>query len=297
MSSKEDLRNFQLQLDQVNDGLSISPDDQELLDLKAELTDLIALLKDQLKSEEAEQEAKQRKWQQKQQPPANPKPPARASSTPGSNTEDTQSPEPRDTPTTNPKQEHVIFKVGDVVSAKWAAGDGGYYPAKITQVTGSAALPYYTVQFIKWDQTMETLPAYSVKVLADDKKRKVTAAGFDKQPAPKKIDPQAKEAAEEKKRRRLHEKQELEKTKQNWQKFASKGPKKRSGAVGKTVPIGSNSMFKTPESHSGRGTPFLLFCKVLICVLVGVVGSGKGMTDHMGRIKHKFDKAKALDED
>ena len=104
---------------------------------------------------------------------------------------------------------------------------------------------------------MQTLPAYSVKALADEKKRKVTAAGFDRRennhPSPKKIDPQVKEAAEEKKRRRLREKQELERTKQNWQNFATKGPKKRSGAVGKAVPIGSNSMFKTPESHSGRG--------------------------------------------
>lgn len=30
---------------------------------------------------------------------------------------------------------------------------------------------------------------------------------------------------------------------------------------------------------------------------MGVVGSGKGMTDHLGRIKHKFDKVKMLDED
>ena len=255
MSSKEDLRNFQLQLDQVNDGLSLAPDDQELLDLKAELTDLIGLLKDQLKTEEAEQEAKQRKWQQKKPFRQQPKPQEGASPTPGSNTEDTQSPEPRET-TTNSTKEHVIFKVGDIVSAKWSK-DGGYYPAKITLVTGSSALPYYTVQFIKWDNTMQTLPAYSVKALADEKKRKVTAAGFDRRennhPSPKKIDPQVKEAAEEKKRRRLREKQELERTKQNWQNFATKGPKKRSGAVGKAVPIGSNSMFKTPESHSGRG--------------------------------------------
>ena len=111
---------------------------------------------------------------------------------------------------------------------------------------------------------METLPAYSVKVLADEKKRKVTAVGFDKPPPPKTIDPQAKEVAEEKKRRRLVEKQELERTKQNWQSFASKGPKKRTGAVGKSTPIGSNSMFKTPESHSGRGIPPLACIRLLI---------------------------------
>lgn len=265
MSSKEDLRNFQLQLDQVNDGLSLAPDDQELLDLKAELTDLIGLLKDQLKAEEAEQETKQRKWQAKK--PSIQSPIIKTDS-PIPNSDDDNSAVQSPEPPTSSKPDHITFKVGDVVSAKWASGDGGYYPAKITQVTGSSASPYYTVQFIKWDTTMETLPAYSVKALADDKKRKVTAAGFDKPPPPpKKIDPQLKEAAEEKKRRRLREKQELERTKQNWQNFATKGPKKRSGAVGKAVPIGSNSMFKTPESHNGRGN-FLLplsFCRLLMC--------------------------------
>lgn len=252
MSSKEDLRTFQLQLDQVNDGLSLAPDDQELLDLKAELTDLIGLLKDQLKAEEAEQEAKQRKWQQPKKAQTQQNPSKGASPlTSGGEEESTE-------PSAVQKSDQVTFTVGDVVSAKWASGDGGYYPAKVTSVTGSSAMPYYTVQFIKYDDTFETLPAFSVRALADEKKRKVTAAGYDKPPPPKKIDPQVKEAADEKKRRRLLEKQELERTKQNWQKFAASGPKKRAGAVGKSIPIGSNSMFKTPESHAGRGPTLLL---------------------------------------
>jgi survival of motor neuron-related-splicing factor 30 len=250
MTSREELKNYQLQLDQVNDGLSVVPDDQELLDLKAELTDLIELLKDQLKAEEAEQEAKQKKWQQKKYPSSTSQTPSRTETPVLSNDEEdthNESPEP-------PSKSDHQFKIGDVVSAKWATGDGGYYPAKITQITGSSAHPFYTVQFIKWTNTMETLPAYSIKVLADDKKRKVASAGFDKpKPPPKKIDPQLREAAEEKKKRRLMEKQELEKTKANWQKFASTGPKKRSGAVGRSVPIGSNSMFRAPDSVEGRG--------------------------------------------
>jgi hypothetical protein len=32
-------------------------------------------------------------------------------------------------------------------------------------------------------------------------------------------------------------------------------------------------------------------------MVVGVVGSGKGMAGHLGRVKHKFDKAKTLDEE
>jgi len=256
MSSKEDLRNFQLQLDQVNDGLSLAPDDQELLDLKAELTDLIALLKEQLKNEEAEQEAKQRKWQQRQKPQV--RQDISKTDSPITSNGEEEFPEPS---ASQKSDQPITFKVGDVVSAKWASGDGGYYPAKVTQVTGSSSMPYYTVQFIKYDDTFETLPAFSVRVLADEKKRKVTAAGYDRPPPPpKKVDPQTKEAADEKKRRRLLEKQELERTKQNWQSFASKGPKKRAGAIGKSIPIGSNSMFKTPESHSGRG--LILFAHI-----------------------------------
>ena len=284
MSSKEDLRNFQLQLDQVNDGLTVAPDDEELLTLKEELNELITLLKEQLAAEEAEQASKQQKWQQKKPmiaQTASPVPPGSASG-------DNNTPEPALQETKSKP-----FVVGEVVSAKWASGDGGFYPAKITSVTGSSAAPYYTVQFIKYDETYETLPHYHIRVLAEDKKRKVTQAGFDKPPPPKKIDPKAREVAEEKKLRRLREKQEMEKQQKSWQSFATKGPKKRSGMVGKSVPIGTNSMFKTPEGLDGRGNPAIK----RMLMLVGVVGSGKGMTGHLGRVKHKFEKVKMLDED
>ena len=267
MSSKDDLRSFQLQLDQVNDGLSLAPDDQELLDLKAELTDLITLLKDQIKQEEHEQDAKQRKWQQKKfnsvvattatnaSPHSQTASPASAATQNSITDFDENTPEPPTAAAAAKTTDHPVFKVGEIVSAKWTSGDGAYYAAKITEVTGSSALPYYTVQFIKWEDTIQILPAYNVRVLADDKKRKVAAverSHHDTQPK-KVMDAQAREAAEEKKRRRLVEKQELERQQRNWQNFAARGPKKRSGAVGKSVPIGSNSMFKTPESHQGRG--------------------------------------------
>lgn len=245
MSSKDDLRNFQLQLDQVNDGLTLAPDDKELLDLKAELTDLIALLKDQIKQEEAEADAKQRKWQHKKFPVS----PQTASPVPDENTS-----EPA------PGKHPESHKVGDIVSAKWVSGDGAYYPAKVSEVTGSSSHPYYTVQFLKWEDTIQTLPGYHLRVLTDDKKRKAVAV--EREPVPKKVDPAAREAAEEKKRRKLVEKQELERQQKNWQNFAARGPKKRTGAVGKSVPIGSNSMFKTPETHQGRGNippPFSRF--------------------------------------
>jgi survival-of-motor-neuron-related-splicing factor 30 len=246
MSSKEDLRNFQLQLEQVNDGLTVAPDDEELLTLKEELGDLIALLKEQLAVEEAEQAAKQQKWQQR-------KPIIPHTASPVHNSASDDNNNNNDTPEPVPETKNKQFVAGDVVSAKWASGDGGFYPAKITSVTGSSAAPYYTVQFLKYDETYETLPHYHLRALAEDKKRKVTQAGFDKPPPPKKIDPKAREAAEEKKLRRLREKQEMEKQQKSWQNFATKGPKKRSGTIGKSVPIGTNSMFKTPEGLDGRG--------------------------------------------
>ena len=242
---QEDLRTYRLQLDQVNDGLSLSPDDAELLSLKEQLTQLIDLLKEELKVEEAGREAKTHKWQQKAKPPTQPQP-TNSSTTPSSPAPEVSSPDRSSTPKQGP------YKVGDIVSAKWLSGDGAFYAAKVTQVTGLSTKPNYTVKFLKWeDSPMETLPHYHVTDLKEHQKRKVTAV--EKPPPPKKIDLQAREAAEEKKRRRLREKQELERTKQNWQSFAAKGPKKRSGAVGRASPIGSNSMFKTPESHGGRG--------------------------------------------
>jgi survival of motor neuron-related-splicing factor 30 len=246
MSPKEDLRNFQLQLDQVNDGLTLAPDDKELLDLKAELTDLIALLKDQIKQEEAEAEAKQRKWQQKKFPVSTASPQTASPAAPASD-ENTPEPPAQQSPAKPPES----FKVGEIVSAKWVSGDGAYYPAKVTEVTGSSLHPYYTVQFIKWEDTIQTLPGYHLRVLTDDKKRKAVAV--EREQAPKKVDPAVREAAEDKKRRKLVEKQELERQQKNWQNFAARGPKKRTGAVGKSIPIGSNSMFKTPETHQGRG--------------------------------------------
>ena len=85
----------------------------------------------------------------------------------------------------------------------------------------------------------------------------------------------------------------MEKQQKSWQNFATKGPKKRSGAVGKSLPLGTNSMFKTPEGLDGRGNPAVK----RMLMLVGVVGSGKGMTEHLGRVKHKFEKVKKLDEE
>lgn len=289
MSSKEDLRNFQLQLDQVNDGLTVAPDDEELLTLKEELTDLISLLKEQLVTEQAEQASKhQKKWQQQKKPVTS----ATASPTPHIATSDGD--ENNNTPEPTSDNKNKPFVVGDVVSAKWASGDGAYYPAKITSATGSSAAPYYTVQFLKYDETYETLPHYHIRVLAEDKKRKFTQPGFDKPPPAKKIDPKVREAQEEKKLRRLREKQEMEKQQKSWQNFATKGPKKRSGTVGKSVPLGTNSMFKTPDGLDGRGNPAV---KRGMLIVVGVVGSGKGMTEHLGRVKHKFEKVKMLDED
>ena len=250
--SRDDLRNYQLQLDQVNDGLSLAPDDQELLSLKEELTQLIDLMKEEVKIDETQQqEAKNRKWPAK----AKPQPQTQQAHSPNSTSPAPETDSPAPASSSTPKPE--TFKVGDVVSAKWVSGDGAFYAAKITQVTGLSTKPNYTVKFLKWeDSAMETVPYYHVQELKEHQKRKVGAAGFEKPPPPKKIDPQAKEAAEEKKRRKLREKQELERTKQNWQSFAAKGPKKRTGTVGKAAPIGSNSMFKTPEAYGGRGMVF-----------------------------------------
>jgi len=54
-----------------------------------------------------------------------------------------------------------------------------------------------------------------------------------------------------------------------WQKFAKKGEKKGVVIAG----LQGKSIFQTPDNPHGR---------------VGVTGSGKGMSDPVQRIKHKF---------
>lgn len=164
-------------------------------------------------------------------------------------------------------QTAVSLKVNDQVSAKWKSGDGSWYPARITAITGSTTKPVYIVTFQKY-ATTETLSARDLRPLAaDSRKRK---ADGPPQPsilpitpnpnvisAAASVDPTlASQARQEPSKvgdgparptkvpRKVKASKELETGKSKWQEFASKGK------FGKGK---KESMFRTPDGVNARG--------------------------------------------
>jgi survival of motor neuron-related-splicing factor 30 len=161
------------------------------------------------------------------------------------------------------------FKVNDTVLAKWHSGDKGFYPARITSITGSSTAPVYIVKFKSYDTT-ETLRAKDIKPIINPNKRKAdgTPVATSLPPPPPvntnvisaaaDINP---ELAQQTKRepskvsdgpvrpakvpKKIKANKELEAGKSKWQDFAQKG---KFGKAAK-----KESMFRTPEGVHGRG--------------------------------------------
>lgn len=159
----------------------------------------------------------------------------------------------------------VTYRVNDMVQAKWLTGDKGFYPARITSVTGSSTAPIYIVKFKGYDNT-ETVRARDVRPLSNKRKADSqatagpsSASSATAQPAPGLVSsagatmyPEAKntpadgaDPSKPPKAKKIKAKKELERGKSKWQEFTSKskfakGPKK-------------DSMFRTPDGIHGRG--------------------------------------------
>lgn len=164
----------------------------------------------------------------------------------------------------------TTFKVNDTVLAKWHSGDKGFYPARITSITGSSTAPVYIVKFKSYDTT-ETLRAKDIKPVINPNKRRadgtpvvasiptppppvntnVISAAADINPElalqtkrePSKVSDGPIRPAKVPKK--IKAKKELEAGKSKWQDFAAKG---KFGKAAK-----KDSMFRTPEGVHGRG--------------------------------------------
>jgi survival-of-motor-neuron-related-splicing factor 30 len=164
----------------------------------------------------------------------------------------------------------VIYQVNDTVMAKWMSGDKGFYPARITAVTGSSTKPIYTVKFKSYDN-IETLGARDIRPVhgAAGQKRKVEEVSSQPAPvtsadgavlaAPASLYPQEKKEGEEKpvkKFKKIKANKELEAGKNKWQEFNAKAMGKGKAVKGAK----KESMFRTPDGVGGRGTFSLLLC-------------------------------------
>ncbi len=247
-------------METVQLGLQADPDNNELQELKTELEQVISLTEAAIAElkpspvlavvpKKSSEPPVKEKWSRENHPAF----------------KKTTAPlEEPDTPTT--------FKVNDTVLAKWHSGDKGFYPARITSITGSSTAPVYIVKFKNYDTT-ETLRAKDIKPIINPNKRKadgtpVVASIPTPPPAPPissnvisaaaDINP---ELAHQTKRepskvsdgpirpakipKKIKANKELEAGKSKWQDFAAKG---KFGKAAK-----KESMFRTPEGVNGRG--------------------------------------------
>jgi len=227
---KESLETYQVQLSQVEIALAADPENAELASLRSELKELINLTTSLISQSES----------------------TASSSKP---TESSRK--------TTTAQQSITFSAGDECLAKYS-GDGGWYPARINSVAGSAENRVYSIVFKSYNTT-EQLEASSLKPLPHN---------HNLQPSAKRKAKEEEEEEKERKRKKNEKKLETRAAKAkeqvqkqaSWQKFAKKSEKKGVHIAG----MAGTSIFKTPDNPLGR---------------VGVTGSGKGMTDYQAKRK------------
>ncbi|KAH9890188.1 hypothetical protein F4778DRAFT_375722 [Xylariomycetidae sp. FL2044] len=286
-----DIKQYQEQLELVNAGLKDDPGNEELLALKSELDDALALLNETLA------ELKPTKA-----PPPKPKEP----SPPRAPEKWSRENHPAFKKAAPPEEKEpdavpVNYKVNDNVMAKWISGDKAFYPARITSITGSSTAPIYVVKFKSYDNT-EQLRAKDIRPLAQKRKADGTpvnagtpsttaaAAATPPPPAPStsssnpgvisaaaSINPDLAQKNREEalknsgdakpKAKKIRATRELETGKSKWQEFNTKS-KFAKATKGK-----KDSMFRTPEGVHGR---------------VGFTGSGQAMRKDPTRSRHIY---------
>ncbi|KAI1638246.1 hypothetical protein F4809DRAFT_639761 [Biscogniauxia mediterranea] len=290
-SIEEDIKQYQEQLDVVNAGLKDDAGNAELLALKSELDDALALLSEtlaELKPTKAPPKPKapspppvQEKWSRENHP-------AFKKAAPAEEKELDAGP--------------VSYKVNDNVMAKWLSGDKAFYPARITSITGSSTAPIYVVKFKSYDTT-EQLRAKDIRPVAQKRKADGTpantttpfsappqppapsvssnpgvisaAASINPELAQKSKEEALKNAGEAKpKAKKIKATKELEAGKSKWQEFNTKS-KFAKGQKAK-----KDSMFRTPEGVNGR---------------VGFTGSGQAMRKDPTRTRHIYQANDDLD--
>jgi survival-of-motor-neuron-related-splicing factor 30 len=166
--SAAELEQFSYQLSEVQAALIKDPENQELLSLKGELEDLVSLLTASLPP------TQQPTTTSSSSSSSKPKSATPSTSTPSSSTAATTS-----TTSSSTTPAAVAFKAGDPCSCRYS--DGRWYPARITQISGSTTDPVYTVVFKGFD-VPETVTSQQIRAASKwdngaDASRAAGAAG------------------------------------------------------------------------------------------------------------------------
>ncbi|KAK9478309.1 hypothetical protein V1514DRAFT_281168 [Lipomyces japonicus] len=300
---RRELEEYKFQLASVVESLESDPQNESLLTLKAELTDLIALLMDafgdvdkpsgsntstnrhskqHLQSSHNDRTASKTPIRTispitpssrssasaspTSRPPPPPSRPSRSSVPPPPPAHNSAHPPPPPPP---PSYTSESYQTGGIVLARWLSGDKQYHKARITGITGSSSQPMFTVKFFD-HASSDTMPKSCIRPYVNELKRKV--------PEPSAVSVLSTEPAL--KPPKENKKAALDASKNKWQQFANKGLK--TSKFSKAKRPGESSMFKSPDEVNGR---------------VGFVNSGKPMTKDIKRSKHiyKYDEKGGAD--
>lgn len=227
---KADLETYQVQLSQVELALSADPESTELISLRSELKELIELTQAAIAQQEAVAASKAESSR---------KAVAGSSAAPA-------------------------WQAGNECLAKYS-GDGGWYPARIASVGGSAENRVYSIVFKGYNNT-ELVNAAQIKALPANYQALAPAASSKRKLS------KAEEEEREKKKKKNEKKLEVKAAKAKeqtakqatWQKFAKKSEKKGIHIAG----VSGTSIFKTPENPLGRGEHIFAVLDIpLMCAL------------------------------
>lgn len=273
------------QLDIVVQSLNDEPDNAELLGLKAELDEMVKMINESIADLAPASKRPIQSTPQAKAPTPPPPPPEKWSreNHPAFKKQIQEEKDRAEAAAAAAAAESapISYAVNDTVLAKWVSGDKGFYPARITAVTGSSTQPIYTVKFKSYD-TVETLRGRDIKPASNKRKADGTSAGAGVTDSPvtpsssaspfpaasgapasstsnngivltsaPSVYPQAEEKAADgaekpvKKFKKIKATKELEKGKNKWQEFNQKG---KFGKAAK-----KDSMFRTPDGVHGRG--------------------------------------------
>ncbi|XP_049878045.1 survival of motor neuron-related-splicing factor 30 [Pectinophora gossypiella] len=210
----EDLRNYNLQLQQVEAALLTDPQNEELLKLKADLEEVIELTKDLIKTQEGN---------------------SKVPNIHGSSNDDdvTASLLAAEGASERPQ---TLWKVGEKCLAKWRA-DGAFYEALIEEIAEDSLK-------VKFDgyTTLENVSLLDIKPLGTGIKRPAESdegkhgKGYNREYLKKK---------KQKKQQRFKQiEEERESEKNKWLSFNTKAAKKPG--------VKSKSIFASPDNLTGR---------------------------------------------
>lgn len=293
-----ELETYQVQLSQVEQALAADPENEELAELVSELKQLIELTKATLAQTSGADKAKA----EKKAAAAS----AQAHSSAAAGAQHHQQ-----------GRAGKTWAAGDECLARYS-GDEKWYPARITSVGGAEGNHVFSVVFRGYNTT-ELLKAHEIKALPASFQASSSSGPYGASSDPgggagsgagagskrklskeEELDRERKKKKNEKKLEvRAAKAKEQNQKQASWQKFAKKSEKKGVHIAG----VSGTSIFKTPDNPYGKGGPLLVViipplrlarCISTISLLtfilsvVGVTGSGQGMTENAPRPKNKF---------